>query len=79
VHVTAAEDEIRRRLEARAKDPEQASDADWGVYLRAREAFRPPSELAPEELAAHASGEQPLEDAGAAVLERFAAQTGRAS
>ena len=78
VHVTAAEGEIRRRLEARAQDPEQASDADWGVYLRARDAFRPPVELAPEERVDHASGEQPLEDAGAAALERFAAQAGRA-
>lgn len=76
VHATADEGEIRRRFEARERDPEQASDADWGVYLRARDAFEAPTELGRDELVAHASGAQPLEDATDGVLERFVAQAG---
>jgi len=39
------EQETRRRLELRAKDPAAVSDADWGIYLHQKEHFEDPGEL----------------------------------
>ena len=51
VHVTCAEDVVRSRMEARAHDHAEVSDADYGVYCKAKETFEAPS--APD--AAHES------------------------
>lgn len=40
----------RERLDLRARDPRAVSDGRWEIYLRQREKFQPPSELAPEQL-----------------------------
>jgi predicted kinase len=40
-----SEQETRRRLELRAKDPAAVSDADWEIYLRQKERFEYPAEL----------------------------------
>lgn len=56
VVATADESEIRRRLELRAADPNETSDADWSVYERARAEFRMPDELAASQRVVHRSG-----------------------
>lgn len=45
VHVTAPEEEIIRRLERRARERRDPSDADVEVYRRTRDRFEPPDEL----------------------------------
>jgi aminoglycoside phosphotransferase family enzyme/predicted kinase len=74
VHARASEALTRSRMEARTHDPEETSDADWGVYLRSRESFAAPDELPASQRVAHASGEQSAEDATRAVLDRVLAQ-----
>jgi predicted kinase len=46
VHVTCPEGVVRARMAARARDTAEASDADFAVYRKAREAFEAP--LAPD-------------------------------
>lgn len=41
---------VRERLRSRAEDAHEVSDADLDVYLKARDAFEPPTELAAERL-----------------------------
>lgn len=48
-HLTAPEGEIRRRMEERARDRGEISDAGMEVYLRARSEFAPPDEIPEEE------------------------------
>lgn len=45
VHSTATEGIIRQRLQARAAEASEPSDADFAVYLRARDAYQPPAEV----------------------------------
>jgi predicted kinase len=72
VEVTAPEEVVRSRLEARAADPREASDADLSIYLRARELYEPPVELAPLQAISVESG-QPAEELVERVLDRLAA------
>ncbi|MFZ5775176.1 MAG: AAA family ATPase [Thermodesulfobacteriota bacterium] len=44
------EDEMRRRMEARGRDPLAVSDGRWEIYLKQKERFEPPDELPPGEL-----------------------------
>lgn len=44
------EDEMRRRMEERARDPLAVSDGRWEIYLAQRERFEVPEELAATEL-----------------------------
>ena len=44
------EEETRRRLAERALDPLAVSDGRWEIYLRQKESFSPPMELAASEL-----------------------------
>ncbi|HEY8491806.1 MAG TPA: AAA family ATPase, partial [Dehalococcoidia bacterium] len=67
VHATLAEAEVRRRLEARAADPANVSDARWETYLAQRERFRPPVELAPQEVVTVDTG-RPVREVRDAVL-----------
>ncbi len=56
------EDEMRRRMEQRAKDPNAVSDGRWEIYLQQKERFEVPAELP----AAHfitINTNQPLESA----------------
>ncbi|MCX8072202.1 MAG: AAA family ATPase [Candidatus Binatia bacterium] len=50
VWCTCPEDEIQRRLEARATKADEPSDADWGIYLRQREKQELPGEDEPDVL-----------------------------
>lgn len=44
-------DQVKReRLKLRAQDPQAVSDGRWEIYLRQKEKFQPPDELAPEQL-----------------------------
>ncbi|MFH7320629.1 AAA family ATPase [Desulfurivibrio sp. D14AmB] len=44
-------DQVKKeRLNLRARDPRAVSDGRWEIYLRQREKFQPPSELAPGQL-----------------------------
>lgn len=50
VHCVCGEDETRRRLAERERDPLSVSDGRWDIYLVQKEAFQPPAELAGAEL-----------------------------
>ncbi|WP_417910305.1 AAA family ATPase [Candidatus Electronema sp. PJ] len=43
-----SEEETRRRLELRAKNPNAISDGRWEIFVLQRETFEPPDELPPE-------------------------------
>ncbi|WP_457573436.1 AAA family ATPase [Desulfolithobacter sp.] len=45
-----SEEEVARRLALRARDPEAVSDGRWEIYLKQKEFFSMPGELAPGEL-----------------------------
>lgn len=47
---TCPEDEMKRRMEARAKDPNAVSDGRWEIYLKQKERFAAPDELSEREL-----------------------------
>ncbi len=77
VHVLAPEELIRERMDARARDPKNVSDADWEVYLRERAAFEAPDEVPAGHVLELHSGE-PAEAQGARLLEhRIAAEVAR--
>ncbi len=44
------EDEMRRRMDIRARDPQAVSDGRWEIYLQQKQRFEPPTELAADEL-----------------------------
>lgn len=50
VHCLCPEPEMRRRMEERARDPQAVSDGRWEIYLRQKERFEVPRELASGEL-----------------------------
>lgn len=69
--VTAPEAVVERRMKARRSDPDAVSDADFGIYQAAKEAFEPPDELpAPQVLAAPSESESG-EELAARVLDRL--------
>jgi len=39
------EEEMKRRMEIRARDPKAVSDGRWEIYLQQKERYRPPEEL----------------------------------
>ena len=45
-----SEDEVRRRLDERARDPEAVSDGRWEIYQVQKKNFVPPGELEESEL-----------------------------
>lgn len=47
IETTAPESAVKERMADRASDAAEASDADWSVYLHARERFEPPIEIDP--------------------------------
>ena len=57
IEVTCPESVVRARLEQRAQDPNEISDADQTVYLQARSTYEPPLEVEPSRLLSTASGE----------------------
>lgn len=44
------EEEMRRRMAIRALDPQAVSDGRWEIYLKQKERFEAPTELAPNQL-----------------------------
>lgn len=44
------DDEVKRRLEKRARDPESVSDGRWEIYQSQKNTFEPPDELSPDRL-----------------------------
>jgi len=44
------EEEMKRRMAKRAFDPQAVSDGRWEIYLKQKERFEPPTELAPDQL-----------------------------
>ena len=64
----------KERLERRALDPREPSEADWNVYLRLAEQYEPPDELPPRHHVRIESGGPP-EDAVAALVDALLAQT----
>jgi hypothetical protein len=63
------EEEMKRRMAARALDPQAVSDGRWEIYLKQKERFEPPAELGPDELVTLAT-DLPVE----AVLTQLAAR-----
>jgi predicted kinase len=47
---TCSEREMKRRMDLRAQDPASVSDGRWEIYLKQRQRFEPPDELAVSEL-----------------------------
>ncbi|XOF34124.1 MAG: AAA family ATPase [Candidatus Electrothrix sp. YB6] len=45
-----SEQETKRRLELRAQDPDAVSDGRWEIFVRQKEKFESPDELAAEQL-----------------------------
>lgn len=50
VQCICREEEIRRRLVERSRDPKAVSDGRWEIYLTQKEKFEPPDELEPDHL-----------------------------
>lgn len=63
------EKEMKRRMAKRALDPQAVSDGRWEIYLKQKERFEAPAELAPDQLIT-LSTDLPVE----AVLEQLSAQ-----
>ena len=63
------EEEMKRRMAQRALDPQAVSDGRWEIYLKQKERFEAPTELAPDQLIT-LSTDLPVE----AVLAQLAAQ-----
>lgn len=59
IHCVCPEPEMKRRMEERARDPLAVSDGRWEIYLRQKERFMAPTELAVDELIT-INTEQPL-------------------
>jgi len=47
---TCPEDELRRRLAERARDPHAVSDGRWEIYQQQKQRFETPSEIGPGQL-----------------------------
>jgi predicted kinase len=47
---TCSDKEVKRRLELRARDPEAVSDGRWEIFVKQKETFEFPDELAPGQL-----------------------------
>jgi predicted kinase len=47
---TCSDKEVKRRLDLRAKDPAAVSDGRWEIFVKQKEKFELPDELAPEQL-----------------------------
>jgi predicted kinase len=73
LHLQAPEPVVRERLERRQADADEVSDADFGVYLRARESFEPPAEGECDGVVDVASGAMSGEDVAEALLEKMIA------
>lgn len=50
IFCSCSEEETKRRLEIRAKDPHAVSDGRWEIFIRQRESFAQPDELPKEML-----------------------------
>lgn len=50
IHCVCGEDETRRRLAERARDPRSVSDGRWDIFLVQKEVFQAPDELPGSEL-----------------------------
>jgi predicted kinase len=75
VETLASEETVRTRMTTRAGDRREASDADFGIYLRMRETYESPDELAaPRRLRAQ-PGEQG-EELTARAIDRLVHQAG---
>ena len=62
IHVTASQEEIARRLERRATDDSEVSDAGLRVFLELERRFEPPDEI-PRELLIPIDGSAPADQA----------------
>jgi len=63
------EEEMKRRMEERARDPLAVSDGRWEIYLKQKERFEAPAELGPEQIVT-LSTDRPV----ATLLEELAAR-----
>lgn len=73
LHLEVPESVTRARLEARALDRKEASDADWGVYQALAKEFEPCDEVPAKQLVT-ASGESAAETLSSIVLDSLLSQ-----
>lgn len=76
VHVEVSEETTRRRMADRAKDSREVSDADWDIYLKARESLELPGELSASAWL-RVSGEATGDEIVTALVERLVGFNGR--
>jgi hypothetical protein len=70
LEVTCPESIVQARMDRRAAEPAEASDADFEVYLRARDSFEPPLEV-PSSRRLNAASEEPIEELTGRLLDRL--------
>ena len=61
IHCLCSDDEVKRRLAQRARDPHAVSDGRWEIFLVQKDAFQVPEELAETELVT-LNTEQPVSE-----------------
>jgi hypothetical protein len=76
VEMTCPEDVVRARLERRARDTGEVSDADWDVYERAKSRFEPPAEV-PAANRLLVDSRRPAEVVTGAVVDRLVYRVAR--
>jgi predicted kinase len=70
IHLTCPQEEVERRLKARTLERREASDADFDVYLRAKEGFEAP-ERGSHQRVAYVSSLESTEASMAAVFDQL--------
>ncbi len=73
VELSVPEETIRERLERRAHESGNPSDADLGIYFAMREEYEPPDELGAESLA-RVDARLPVEEIVAVAIDRLVEQ-----
>lgn len=73
VHAVCSDEETRRRMAQRARDHHEVSDADWQVYLDAKQRYQAPVEW-PDDLRIEHHANQSAEQLAARVIDALIAQ-----
>lgn len=71
VLVEAPDELVRERLDARAADPREASEATYAVYLKQRASFEPPDEVPPGHVISVTSSDEACEVPAARLIEHM--------
>ncbi len=58
IQCVCGDEEVKRRLEKRSRDPEAVSDGRWEIFQVQKKTFEPPKELSPAELVVLDTGKE---------------------